>query len=71
MRDSRVQHHTESDTDSNRFGQPLGESDTDSIAGISEQGDGVEVIDATPAEVPSHSFRGRLNIRTLLPALTE
>ena len=30
----------------------MGESDTDSIVGISEQGDGAEVIDATPAEVP-------------------
>ena len=44
MRASRVQHHTESDTDSNRFVQTLGESDdTDCIVGMSEQGDGVEV----------------------------
>ena len=51
MRASGVQFHTESDT-SNRFVQTLGESDTDSIVGMSDQGDGVEVIDATPAEVP-------------------
>ena len=51
MRASGVQLHTESDT-SNRFVQTLGESDTDSIVGMSEQGVGVEVIDATPAEVP-------------------
>ena len=29
-----------------------GGSDTESIAGISEQGDGVEVVDTTPAEAP-------------------
>ena len=38
-------------SDTNRFVQTLGESDTDSIVGMSEQGDGAEVMDATPAEV--------------------
>ena len=43
----------ESETGSIRS-QPhvLGGSDTESIAGISEQGDGVEVVDATRAEAP-------------------
>ena len=48
MRASRVQHHSESDTDSNTYGQTLGES---SSAGIFEQGDEVEVIDAISALV--------------------
>ena len=51
MRASGVQFHTGSDT-SNRVVQTLGELDTDSIVGMSDQGDGVEVINATPAEVP-------------------
>ena len=47
MRASRVQHHSESDTDSNRFGQRW----QSSSAGIFEQGDEVEVIDAISALV--------------------
>ena len=54
VRASGVQFHTESDT-SNRFVQTLGESDTDNIVGMFEQGDGVEVIDAIPATCRIHS----------------